>query len=202
MFSPKKYITDRCIKLDTFKLTDLGLKQVEPFEAHSTYHNEKMQGPRAHLERPKGVYPLLPPKKHSNLFLYLQKKCREGSERERKKMSTLLKATILLRNLPEPMILTMKMASSSVRSLFRFPQPFLYNFPTVFLIFVSLSYCFLIVCGVPFFQISKNRRVSVRSFGGKIIVDIREFYVKDGKQMPGRKGRCCQLFSFSFCCQF
>lgn len=41
----------------------------------------------------------------------------------------------------------------------------------------------IVVC-----EISKNRRVSVRSFGGKIMVDIREFYVKDGKQMPGRKG--------------
>ncbi|XP_055806518.1 RNA polymerase II transcriptional coactivator KIWI-like [Solanum dulcamara] len=42
--------------------------------------------------------------------------------------------------------------------------------------------------GIVVCEISKNRRVSVRSFGGKIIVDIREFYVKDGKQMPGRKG--------------
>ncbi|KAL8130558.1 hypothetical protein V2J09_019713 [Rumex salicifolius] len=37
-------------------------------------------------------------------------------------------------------------------------------------------------------EISKNRRVSVRSWQGKPIVDIREFYVKDGKQMPGKKG--------------
>ncbi|XP_019234272.1 PREDICTED: RNA polymerase II transcriptional coactivator KIWI-like isoform X2 [Nicotiana attenuata] len=36
--------------------------------------------------------------------------------------------------------------------------------------------------------VCENRRVSVRSFQGKIMVDIREFYVKDGKQMPGRKG--------------
>ncbi|KAJ8550145.1 hypothetical protein K7X08_033852 [Anisodus acutangulus] len=42
--------------------------------------------------------------------------------------------------------------------------------------------------GIVVCEISKNRRVSVRSFGGKIMVDIREFYVKDGKQMPGRKG--------------
>lgn len=41
----------------------------------------------------------------------------------------------------------------------------------------------IIVC-----EISKNRRVSVRSWQGKVVVDIREFYVKDGKQMPGRKG--------------
>ncbi|GAB2218602.1 hypothetical protein Droror1_Dr00001828 [Drosera rotundifolia] len=37
-------------------------------------------------------------------------------------------------------------------------------------------------------EISKNRRVAVRNWNGKIMVDIREFYVKDGKQMPGKKG--------------
>ncbi|WMV14582.1 hypothetical protein MTR67_007967 [Solanum verrucosum] len=42
--------------------------------------------------------------------------------------------------------------------------------------------------GIVVCEISKNRRVTVRSFGGRIMVDIREFYVKDGKQMPGRKG--------------
>ncbi|KAJ8629527.1 hypothetical protein MRB53_022850 [Persea americana] len=37
-------------------------------------------------------------------------------------------------------------------------------------------------------DISKNRRVSVRTWQGKAVVDIREFYMKDGKQMPGKKG--------------
>ncbi|XP_022933001.1 RNA polymerase II transcriptional coactivator KIWI-like isoform X2 [Cucurbita moschata] len=41
----------------------------------------------------------------------------------------------------------------------------------------------IVVC-----EISKNRRVMVRNWQGKIVVDIREFYVKDGKQMPGKKG--------------
>ncbi|KAG5031787.1 hypothetical protein JHK85_015769 [Glycine max] len=36
-------------------------------------------------------------------------------------------------------------------------------------------------------EISKNRRVAVRNWKGSIMVDIREFYVKDGKQLPGRK---------------
>ncbi|KAA8531161.1 hypothetical protein F0562_005925 [Nyssa sinensis] len=41
----------------------------------------------------------------------------------------------------------------------------------------------IVVC-----EISKNRRVLVRNWQGKVMVDIREFYVKDGKQMPGKKG--------------
>ncbi|XP_010269057.1 PREDICTED: RNA polymerase II transcriptional coactivator KIWI-like isoform X2 [Nelumbo nucifera] len=40
----------------------------------------------------------------------------------------------------------------------------------------------IVVC-----EISKNRRVSVRTWQGKVVVDIREFYVKDGKQLPGKK---------------
>lgn len=28
----------------------------------------------------------------------------------------------------------------------------------------------------------------MRNWKGSIMVDIREFYVKDGKQLPGRKG--------------
>ncbi|XP_008781618.2 RNA polymerase II transcriptional coactivator KIWI-like [Phoenix dactylifera] len=42
--------------------------------------------------------------------------------------------------------------------------------------------------GIVVCEISKNRRVSVRSWQGKVVVDIREFYIKDGKQLPGRKG--------------
>ncbi|KAK9162396.1 hypothetical protein Syun_003298 [Stephania yunnanensis] len=41
----------------------------------------------------------------------------------------------------------------------------------------------LLVC-----DISKNRRVSVRLWQGKPVVDIREFYYKDGKDLPGKKG--------------
>ncbi|XP_073309470.1 RNA polymerase II transcriptional coactivator KIWI-like [Primulina huaijiensis] len=37
-------------------------------------------------------------------------------------------------------------------------------------------------------DLSNNRKVSVRNWQGKIVVDIREFYVKDGKEFPGKKG--------------
>ncbi|XP_021274406.1 RNA polymerase II transcriptional coactivator KIWI-like isoform X1 [Herrania umbratica] len=47
--------------------------------------------------------------------------------------------------------------------------------------------------GIVVCEISKNRRVSVRNWQGKIWVDIREFYVKDGKQMPGKKGIALSL---------
>ncbi|OAY65506.1 RNA polymerase II transcriptional coactivator KIWI-like [Ananas comosus] len=42
--------------------------------------------------------------------------------------------------------------------------------------------------GIVVCEISKNRRVSVRSWQGKVVVDIREFYFKDGRQLPGKKG--------------
>ncbi|NXD14233.1 TCP4 polymerase, partial [Nothocercus nigrocapillus] len=39
------------------------------------------------------------------------------------------------------------------------------------------------------FQIGRMRRVRVSSFKGKVLVDIREFYVdKEGNTKPGRKG--------------
>ncbi|XP_010546308.1 PREDICTED: RNA polymerase II transcriptional coactivator KIWI [Tarenaya hassleriana] len=41
----------------------------------------------------------------------------------------------------------------------------------------------IVVC-----NISKNRRVTVRNWNGKIWIDIREFYDKDGKTLPGKKG--------------
>ncbi|KAG5148505.1 hypothetical protein JHK82_015386 [Glycine max] len=43
-------------------------------------------------------------------------------------------------------------------------------------------------------EISKNRRVAVRNWKGSIMVDIREFYVKDGKQLPGRKDHAHALW--------
>ncbi|KAK9691966.1 hypothetical protein RND81_09G232200 [Saponaria officinalis] len=58
----------------------------------------------------------------------------------------------------------------------------------------------IVVC-----EISRNRRVSVRTWQGKVVVDIREFYSKDGKQLPGKKGLYLfftRLFDefCAFCC--
>lgn len=38
------------------------------------------------------------------------------------------------------------------------------------------------------FDLGKNRKVTVREFKGKTLIDIREFYNKDGKELPGKKG--------------
>ena len=42
-------------------------------------------------------------------------------------------------------------------------------------------------------QISNKRNVSVRTFKGRIMVDIREYYEdsNSGELKPGRKGRGC-----------
>lgn len=42
--------------------------------------------------------------------------------------------------------------------------------------------------GSEYWELDKNRRISVREFKGKTFVDIREFYMKDGTTLPGKKG--------------
>mmetsp|Transcript_244 Transcript_244/g.336 ORF Transcript_244/g.336 Transcript_244/m.336 type:complete len:125 (+) Transcript_244:46-420(+) len=42
--------------------------------------------------------------------------------------------------------------------------------------------------GEAYFEISSKRRASVRKWKGKVFIDFREFYEKDGKDLPGKKG--------------
>jgi hypothetical protein len=41
--------------------------------------------------------------------------------------------------------------------------------------------------GDRYWEISKMRRVTVSSFRGKAMVNIREYYAKDGQELPGKK---------------
>lgn len=41
--------------------------------------------------------------------------------------------------------------------------------------------------GDPYWEISKMRRVTVSSFRGKTMVNVREYYEKDGQELPGKK---------------
>ncbi|KAJ6917091.1 RNA polymerase II mRNAional [Populus alba x Populus x berolinensis] len=52
----------------------------------------------------------------------------------------------------------------------------------------------IVVC-----EIGRNRRVTVRNWRGKINVDIREFYPKDGNLLPGKKGIFLDVFVCFVC---
>lgn len=41
--------------------------------------------------------------------------------------------------------------------------------------------------GDPYWNISRQRRVTVSSFNKKTMVNIREYYEKDGAELPGKK---------------
>lgn len=41
--------------------------------------------------------------------------------------------------------------------------------------------------GDQYWEISKMRRVTVSEFRGKTMVSVREYYEKDGQELPGKK---------------
>jgi hypothetical protein len=41
--------------------------------------------------------------------------------------------------------------------------------------------------GDSYWEISKMRRVTISTFRGKTMVNIREYYEKDGQELPGKK---------------
>lgn len=47
-----------------------------------------------------------------------------------------------------------------------------------------------------FYQLSEKRRVTIQDFRGKTLVSIREYYKKDGKELPSSKGKCLSYFQF------
>ncbi|RDW90898.1 transcriptional coactivator p15/PC4 family protein [Aspergillus mulundensis] len=51
--------------------------------------------------------------------------------------------------------------------------------------------------GDTYWEISKMRRVTISSFRGKTMVSIREYYEKDGEELPGKKGISLPIDQFS-----
>ena len=41
--------------------------------------------------------------------------------------------------------------------------------------------------GDPYWEISRMRRVTVSVFKGRTMVNVREYYEKDGQELPGKK---------------
>ena len=41
--------------------------------------------------------------------------------------------------------------------------------------------------GAKYWEISKLRRVTINDFKGKSLINIREYYEKDGEALPGKK---------------
>ncbi|KAL2787477.1 transcriptional Coactivator p15-domain-containing protein [Aspergillus keveii] len=51
--------------------------------------------------------------------------------------------------------------------------------------------------GDSYWEISKMRRVTISTFRGKTMVNIREYYEKDGQELPGKKGISLPMDQFS-----
>lgn len=53
----------------------------------------------------------------------------------------------------------------------------------------------------PTWELDRMRYVKVRHFKGKIQVDIREYYEKDGKEMPGKRGLSLTVAQWKKLCE-
>ncbi|KAJ6006561.1 ssDNA-binding transcriptional regulator [Penicillium sp. IBT 35674x] len=51
--------------------------------------------------------------------------------------------------------------------------------------------------GDKYWEISKMRRVTVSTFRGKPMVSVREYYEKDGQELPGKKGISMPIAQFA-----
>lgn len=59
---------------------------------------------------------------------------------------------------------------------------------------LTLLLCSIFVFG---FQLGKKRKVTIQDFKGRTFVSIREFYTKDGKELPSSKGKIALRFYIS-----
>ena len=50
--------------------------------------------------------------------------------------------------------------------------------------------------GEEYWQLTRNKRLSVGSFGGKTNINLREYFEKDGKWLPTKKGITLNLESW------
>lgn len=53
-----------------------------------------------------------------------------------------------------------------------------------------------------FFPLSPTRRITVRVYAGNVMVDLREFYEKDGEMRPGKKGISLKVEQWNALCNF
>ncbi|KAL1643071.1 hypothetical protein SLS58_005040 [Diplodia intermedia] len=51
--------------------------------------------------------------------------------------------------------------------------------------------------GNAYWELSSKRRVTVSEYSGKPLISVREYYEKDGVQMPGRKGISLSLDQYN-----
>ncbi|EWC46717.1 hypothetical protein DRE_03962 [Drechslerella stenobrocha 248] len=51
--------------------------------------------------------------------------------------------------------------------------------------------------GNAYWELGKSRRVTVSDFNGNVLISVREYYEKDGKSLPGKKGISMSLDQFN-----